>query len=97
MTVKQSIKSQPEQLIKKHRQLTHSDQLKVTSHVQRAVDDWVIHTLMIEGLDVPFKFKRKQKYQSLQGQHVNLTYYPASENIAGFELEVMQVVRIKIA
>jgi len=59
--------------------------------------DWVLNTLMIEGYDVPFKFKRKQGYKNIQGNRVNLTYYRHTENIAGIEMEVMNVVRIKIA
>jgi hypothetical protein len=46
---------------------------------------------------VPFKYKRKKLYQSLQGQRVNLTYYPETETIAGFSIEVMSVVRIKVS
>jgi len=52
---------------------------------------------MIEDCDVPFKYKRKKHYKSLKGQRVNLTYYPAKESVAGMELEIMKVVRIKIA
>ena len=85
----------PEKLLKKHRNLIHTDGLKVASHVQRAKDGWYINTLMIEGVSAPFKYKRKERYQSLQGQRVNLTYYKDRENVAGFELEVMNVVRIK--
>ena len=91
------MKSAPEKLIKKHDKLTHTDALKVTSHVQRPSNDWVINTLMIEGCDVPFKFKRQQKYKNLKGQRVNLTYYPKVENIAGFDVDVMNVVRIKVS
>jgi hypothetical protein len=71
--------------------------MKVASHVQRESNDWIINTLMLDNLDVPFKYKRKKLYQSLQGQRVNLTYYPEIETIAGFEIEVMSVVRIKIS
>ena len=52
---------------------------------------------MIEGCDVAFKFQRKKKYKSLDGAQVNLTYYPQTDTVAGFEIEVMKVVRIKIA
>ena len=82
-------------LLKKHDQLVHSENLKVTSHVQRQADDWIINTLMIEGYDVPFKFKRKQGYKDLKGARVNLTYYPEVELAGGMEFEVMTVVRIK--
>jgi len=84
-------------LIKKHHKLVHSENLKVVSHVQRSTDDWILNTVMIEGHDVPFKYKRKKLYKSIQGQRVNLTYYPATESVAGIEMEIMKVVRIKIA
>ena len=84
-------------LLKSHQALTHSESVKVLSHVQRDTDDWVINTLMVEDCDVPFKYKRKKKYKNIQGQRVNLTYYPAVESVAGIEMEVMKVVRIKIA
>ncbi len=84
-------------LLKSHQQLTHSDMLKVESHVQREVGEWFINTLMIEDVSAPFKYKRKKRYKDLKGQRVNLTYYPATEDVAGFKIEVMNVVRIKIA
>ena len=84
-------------LLKKHQELTHSEMQKVVSHVQRDTKEWMINTLMIEGCDVPFKFKRKQPYKNMQGQRVNLTYYPGKETVAGMDMEVMNVVRIKIA
>ena len=86
-------------LLKKHEQLTHSDNMKVSSHVQRKEKDseWIINTLMIEGCDVPFKYKRNKPYKNIKGARVNLTYYPATENVAGFDMEFMKVVRIKIA
>ena len=71
--------------------------LKVTSHVQRNDGDWILNTIMVEGYDVPFRYKRKQAYKSIKGQRVNLTYYPSSETVGGVEFEVMNVVRIKIA
>ena len=49
---------------------------------------------MIEGVDVPFKYKRKQQYQSLKGARVNITYYPAEENVAGMQSNE-KVVRLK--
>jgi hypothetical protein len=91
------VKSDPDQLTKKHKVLTHTDMLKVTSHVQREYGDWIINTVMVEGQDVPFKYKRKKLYKNLQGQRVNMTYYPVTEQVAGMEFEVMNVVRIKIA
>ncbi|WP_413112197.1 hypothetical protein [Thaumasiovibrio sp. DFM-14] len=90
------MKSPVDKLLTKHHGLVHSDGVKVVSHTQREVDDWVQHTLMIEGCDIAFKFKRKQKYKSLKGQRVNMTYYPNLESVAGFEVEVMKVVRIKV-
>ncbi|MDH3325346.1 MAG: hypothetical protein OEM38_01355 [Gammaproteobacteria bacterium] len=86
-----------EKLLKKHQELIHSDMLKVVSHVQRVEDDWYINTLMIDGYDVPFRYKRKKKYRDLNGQCVNLTYYSIMESVAGFDLEVMKVVRVKRA
>jgi hypothetical protein len=90
-------KNAAQKLIKQHSKLVHSEQVKVVSHVQRESKDWIINTLMLDNLDVPFKYKRKKLYKSLQGQRVNLTYYPEIEFIAGFEVEVMSVVRIKIS
>jgi len=84
-------------LIKNHTKLTHSENLKVTSHVQRESDDWIMNTLMLNDIAVPFKYKRKKRYKSLQGHRVNVTYYPDTEMIAGFELEIMKVVRIKVS
>lgn len=89
--------SEPEKLIKKHPTLTHSDMMKVTSHVQRESGKWIINTLMLEGCDVPFRYKRKKLYKNLKGQRVNLTYYPMTENIAGIQMEIMNVVRIKVS
>ncbi len=91
------MKSDPDKLIKKHRELVQSDGRKVCSHVQRESGDWFINTLMIEGCDVPFKYRRKQLYKNLKGQRVNLTYYPGSESVAGMEMEVMNIVRIKVS
>lgn len=84
-------------LLKTHHQLTHSEMVKVVSHVQRDNKEWVLNTVMIEGCDVPFKYKRKKLYKNLQGHRVNLTYYPVNEIVAGIEFETMKVVRIKIA
>ena len=65
----------------------HSDGLKVLSHVQRNLDDWILNTIVMEGYNVPFKFKRKQGYKNLTGASVNITYYPDSEMIAGIKME----------
>lgn len=86
-----------DKLLKKHQKLTQSDMLKVASHVQREQGEWIINTLMIEGQPVPFIYKRKRRYKSLQGQRVNITYYPAVDSVAGIEFEVMKVVRIRVA
>lgn len=85
------------ELVEKNPKLTHSQDRKVTSHVQREEDDWVLHTLVIEGVDVPFKYKRKKRYKSLVGARVNLTYYPQVETIAGIEFEYMKVVRVRVS
>lgn len=90
-------KNAAKKLVKKHDKLVHSENMKVTSHVQRECDDWIVNTLMLDNLDVPFKYKRKKLYQSMQGQRVNLTYYPDTETIAGFSIEVMSVVRVKVS
>ena len=82
-------------MLQEHQALIHSEAKKVTSHVQREDGEWYLNTLMIENVDTPFKFKRKQPYQSLKGHRVNLTYYRATESIAGFEMEYMKVVRVK--
>ncbi|GAA6203217.1 MULTISPECIES: hypothetical protein [Thalassotalea] len=92
-----SPKNNIKKLIDKHQDLVHSEHIKVKSHVQREEDDWVLNTIMIENIDVPFKYKRKKLYRSLKGQRVNMTYYPSSETIAGFNIEVMNVVRIKLS
>ena len=93
------MKSEPEKLLKKHRELIHSDMMKVTSHVQRRDkhSDWIINTIMIEGWDVPFRFKRKKEFRNVKGARVNLTYYRDLENIGGMDMEVMTVVRVKIS
>jgi len=90
-------KNAAQKLVKQHDKLVHSENMKVTSHVQRESDEWILNTLMLDKIDVPFKYKRKKLYQSLQGQRVNLTYYPETETIAGFSIEVMSVVRIKVS
>ncbi len=92
------MKNKPvEKLLKTHQKLTHSEMVKVVSHVQRDTKEWVLNTLIIEDCDVPFKYKRKKKYKNIQGQRVNLTYYPLTEIVAGIEIETMKVVRLKIA
>jgi len=91
-------KSALSKLLDEHQQLVHSENVKVTSHVQRQDqdDEWYVNTIMIENIDVPFKYKRKKLYKSLTGQQINITYYPDTESIAGFEIEIMKIVRIKV-
>lgn len=86
-----------DRLLKRHPGLVQSDHLKVASHVQREAEEWIINTLMIVGQEVPFVYKRQRRYRSLQGQRVNLTYYPDTDSVAGIEFEVMRVVRIRVA
>ncbi len=91
------MRSETDKLLKMHEKLVQSDIRKVLSHVQRVEGDWFLNTLMIDGCDAPFKYKRKRRYKTLAGQKVNLTYYPEIEGVAGIELEVMKVVRVRIA
>jgi len=89
------MQSDPKKLVEKNKNLIHSELLKVISHAQREQGEWVLHTVMVEGCDVPFKFKRKEHYQSLKGARVNMTYYSEQETVAGMAFEVMKVVRLK--
>lgn len=89
-------KTDAKSLTNKHQALTHSEAQTVISHVQREVDEWYLNTIMVKGVDVPFKYRRKKLYKSLQNQQVNITYYPSSEVVAGFEIEIMKIVRIKV-
>ena len=81
-TIKQS---DPTKLVKKHQELTHSEAVRVISHVQRDKNEWILNTVMIEDCEVPFKFKRKQQYKNLKGARVNITYYPTVEVVAGLD------------
>lgn len=87
--------SDVKKLLRKHGKLNQLDGVRVESHVQRTTDDWVLNTVMLEGHDVPFKYKRKKTYKSLLGARVNLTYYPEPKLIGGLEFEIMKVVRIR--
>ncbi len=89
------MKSEVDRMLKKHEKLNQLDMAKVVSHVQRETGEWTANTIMLEGYDVPFKYRRKKKYQNLKGARVNLTYYPDSESVAGLDFEVMNVVRIR--
>ena len=91
------MKTDPDKLIKKHKALVQSDLRKVVSHVQRNDGDWIVNTVMIEGCEAPFRFKRRKPYKNLKGALVNLTYYPTTEIIGGIEFEVMNVVRIRVS
>lgn len=91
------MKSPIKKLLTTHQELTHTEHVKVVSHTQREDDDWYLNTIMLEGIEPPFKYKRKKLYKSLSGQRVNLTYYPDIELIANFEIEIMRVVRIKVS
>lgn len=90
-------KSDADKMLKKHEKLVHTEMAKVTSHVQREAGEWIINTILIEGCEVPFKFKRKKQYRNLKGARVNLTYYPDVELVAGIEMDVMTVVRVRVA
>lgn len=83
-------------LTQRHSKLTHTENIKVVSHVQRESGDWQLNTLMLDGVDVPFKYKRKKLYKNLKDYRVNITYYSDYEKIAGFDIEIMRVVRIKV-
>jgi hypothetical protein len=84
-------------LLAEHQDLTHSTMQKVASHVQRQEGDWVLNTVLIEGYDVPFKYKRRRKYKSLKGARVDLIYYPETETIARMHFEYMKVVKISVS
>ncbi|MGJ8691921.1 MAG: hypothetical protein ACSHW0_05530 [Thalassotalea sp.] len=91
------MKSPINKLLKEHPKLTHTENLKVLSHVQREQNEWCLNTIMVEGVSTAFKYKRKKRYKNLKGNHVNITYYPANETIAGFDIEIMKIVRIKLS
>ena len=90
------LNSDPDKLTAKHENLVHSELQKVLSHVQREDGEWVVNTVMIEGCQVPFRYKRKKKYKNLKGARVNMTYYPSTDTVAGMDFEVMNVIRIRI-
>lgn len=77
--------------------LIHSTMKKVESHVQRQVDNWIHNTVLLEGYEVPFKYKRQKKYRSLKGARVDVIYYPSVEQVAGMDFEVMNIVKINIS
>lgn len=92
-----TMKSPVDKLLAVNPRLVHSDMLKVNSHIQRESGEWIINTLMVEGCNVPFRYRRKQRYRNLEGSRANLTYYPDTETVGGIEMEVMKVVRIKVS
>jgi hypothetical protein len=90
------MKSSVETMLQKQCQLIHCELMEVTSHVQRFNGECMLNTLMIDGYDCPFKYCRKNKYQNLKGKQVDLSCYPSIEVIAGFEIDIMKVVHIKV-
>ena len=89
------MKSEVDRILKKHQQLNQLDMARVICHSQREAGEWIVHSLILEGYEVPFRYRRKTKYKSLEGARVNLTYYPHTETVAGLDFEVMNVVRIR--
>ena len=77
--------------------LIHSTMQKITSHVQRRKGEWVFNTVLVDGQDVPFKYKRQKTYKSLKGARVDIIYYPDTESVAGMDFEIMKVVKINIS
>ncbi|MCX4194050.1 hypothetical protein [Methylophaga sp. OBS1] len=70
---------------------------KVSSHVQRRDGDWVLNTVLVEGQEIPFKYKRRKLYKSLKGARVDMIYYPDTETIAGMDFPFMRVVKINLS
>ena len=89
--------SRSDKLLNQHPKLIHSDNKRVLSHKQREQGEWFLNTIMLEGFDVPFRYKRKQLYKDITGARVNVTYYPETFSVAGIEMEAMKVVRIKLS
>lgn len=90
------MKPSVEIMSQKRNQLVHCELMQVNSHVQRFNGECMLNTLMMNGFDCPFKYCRKYKYRNLTGKQVELSYYPAIEVIAGFEVDIMKVVQIKV-
>jgi hypothetical protein len=84
-------------LLAENEQLIHSKMQKVASHVQRQDGKWFLNTLMLEGYEVPFKYKRQKQYKSLKGARVDLIYYPSTEQIAGIDFEYMKVIKVNLS
>ena len=89
------VKNEVDKLLERHKLLVHSEHKRVVSHAQRRAGGWIVNTVMLEEYSVPFRFKRKTPYKNLKGMFVNLTYYPNTELVAGINVEVMNVVRIR--
>jgi hypothetical protein len=89
------MKNEVDKLLNRHKLLVHSERKRVISHAQRKDGNWIINTVMLEDYSVPFRFKRKKSYKNLKGMFVNLTYYPNTKTVAGIEVEIMNVVRIR--
>lgn len=85
------------QLLAENEHLIHSRMQKVSKHVQRKSGDWYLNTVQLDGYDVPFKYKRRKQYKSLEGASVDVIYYPDKEEVANMEFEVMRVVQINLA
>jgi hypothetical protein len=81
-------------LLIENQNLIYTCMQKVESHVQRQQDNWILNTVLINGYDVPFKYKRQRMYRSLKGLRVDLIYYASSEKIAGIDFEMMNVIKI---
>lgn len=84
-------------LLAENDQLIHSKMQKVESHVQRQVGEWFHNTLLIQGYEVPFKYKRQKVYKSLKGARVDLIYYPSTEQVAGIDFEYMKVIKVNLS
>ncbi len=84
-------------LLAENEQLIHSKMQKVTSHVQRQNGDWYLNTLLLDGYEVPFKYKRQKQYKSLKGARVDLIYYPSIEQVAGIDFEYMKVIKVNLS
>ncbi len=70
---------------------------KVSSHVQRRDGEWVLNTILIEGQEIPFKYKRRKLYKSLKGARVDMIYYPDTEIIASMDFPFMRVIKINLS
>lgn len=86
---------QIDKLLARHSELTHSEMKKVVSHTQRESDGWFLNTLMIEDCETAFRYKRRKRYRDLKNARVDLTYYPSTHTVAGIEIDVFAVVRIR--